>query len=67
MLEWNVYLYIDTLRILCGPKSPISIVFLVADESTNDTIICSASPSNHTSSNASGVKVDVGLTIFCCT
>ena len=66
MLEWNVYLYIDTLRILCGPKSPISIVFLVADESINYAIKCPTSASSITLRYASGVKVDAGLPLLWC-
>ena len=66
MLEWTGDLCIDTLGILCGSKSPIVIVFLVADESRNATIIFCASASNVTLRDASGVKIDASLPVFWC-
>ena len=66
MLEWNRAPCIDTLCILCRSESTIAIVFLVADESRNAAIICSASASSMTFRYASGVKVDAKLPLFWC-
>ena len=66
MLEFNGYLCIDTIGILYGSNIPITIVFLVADESINSAIICSASTSSLTLLNARGVKVDSGLPLLWC-
>ena len=54
---------LDSLR---GSENNIVIVFIVADESINGAIICSASASSITLRGASGVKIDVGLPLFWC-
>ena len=47
-----------------GSENNIVIVFMVADESINGAIICSASASSIMLMDASGVKADAGLPIF---
>ena len=67
MLEWTGSPFIDTLEIPCGPKSHISIVFLVDDKSKNSGMICSASASSLMLRDDSGVKVDAGIPLVWCT
>ena len=45
MLDCTGALRIDTLGISYGSDDPIATIFLVADESINDAIICFASAS----------------------
>ena len=66
MLECTGAPCIDTLGVLRGSKSLIAIVFLIAGESINATIMCSASASSHMSRDYSGVKVDASLLLFWC-
>ena len=66
MLEWTGAPCIDILGITCGSEIPIAIVFLVADESRNYAMICSASASSLALRDASGVKVDVSLPLLWC-
>ena len=66
MLEWNGVSFIDTLGIPFGSKSPIAVVFLVSYESRNAAMICSDIASSLTLRDASKVKVDFGILIFCC-
>ena len=54
------------LGIPCRSDSLIVIVSIVADESRNAAMICSASASNITLRNASGVKVNVGILLLWC-
>ena len=54
----------DTFVSLQGAENTIAIVFLVANESRNEAIICSASASSIMLMDASGVKADAGLPIF---
>ena len=53
MLEWIVYMCIETLGILYWSDSPIDIVFIVADESRNSAMIFCASASSSTLRDAS--------------
>ena len=62
-MEWNGALSIDTLDIPSRYYIPITILFLVADESRNDAIICSAGASSLKLRDSSGIKVDAGLPI----
>ena len=66
MLDWTGAPCIDTLGILCVSDIPISVVFIVADESINTFMICSASASSLTLIDGNGVKFDAGLPLFWC-
>ena len=66
MLEGIGDPFIDMLGILCSSESPITIVILVADESRNAAIICSASASSLILRDASVTKVDAGLPLLWC-
>ena len=66
MLEWIGDTCIETLGILCGSESPITIVFIFADESRNYAMICSTSGSIRTLRGASGVRFESSLPLFWC-
>ena len=66
MLKGNGSPFIDIPGIMCGSDIPISVLFLVADESINSAIICSAIASYLTLIDDSGIEVDASLLIFWC-
>ena len=66
ILDWTGALCIDTLGIPYGSKSPIAIVFLVADDRRNAAMICSDCASSLTLRYFNDVKVDAGLPLLWC-